>query len=146
VSGAHDAEGFPRPARRLGLLVDDDLMAAAYAASDLFVLPTLAENLPNAALEAMACGTPVLSFDVGGMPEAVRHLETGFLAPAGDATTLAGGIRQLLGDDELRERLGAASRDVAEREFASDLEARRFAELYAELVEERRNARGNGRR
>jgi glycosyltransferase involved in cell wall biosynthesis len=104
-----------------------------YAGADLFVLPTLADNLPNAALEAMACGTPVVSFDVGGVGDAVRHLETGWLAAAGDARAFAEGTRTLLVDRELRERLGRQAREVAEREYGAELEARRFAELYEEL-------------
>jgi len=111
-----------------------DGIAGEYAAADLFVLPTLADNLPNAVIESMACGTPVVSFDVGGVGDAVRHLETGWLAAAGDVAGLAEGIRTLLGDRALRERLGQRAREVAEREYAADLEARRFAELYAELV------------
>jgi glycosyltransferase involved in cell wall biosynthesis len=109
-------------------------VARQYAAADLFVLPTLADNLPNAVIESMACGTPVVSFDVGGVGDAVRHLQTGWLAPAGDVAALAEGIRAVLGDQPLRERLGRQAREVAEREYAADLEARRFAELYEELL------------
>ncbi len=111
-------------------------LARHYAAADLFVLPTLADNLPNAVIESMASGTPVVSFDVGGVGDAVRHLETGWLAPPGDAAALAKGIRTLLGDRELRERLGRRAREVAEQEYSAELEARRFAELYEELVAE----------
>ena len=112
---------------------DADL-AVHYAAADLFVLPTLADNLPNTVIESLACGTPVVSFDVGGVSDAVRHLETGFLAPPADTAALAEGIRTLLGDGELRERLSRRAREVAEAEYGSDLEAHRFAELYGELV------------
>ncbi|MFN2468624.1 MAG: glycosyltransferase family 4 protein [Gaiellaceae bacterium] len=112
----------------------DPELALHYAAAEVFVLPTLADNLPNAAIESLACATPVVSFDVGGVPDAVRHLETGYLAPAGDAAGLAEGIRALLSDGELRSRLSARAREVAESEFAAELEARRFAELYEELV------------
>ncbi len=109
-------------------------LARQYAAADVFVLPTLADNLPNAVIESMACGTPVVSFAVGGVSEAVRHLETGWLARAGDAEGLADGLRVLLTDPELRERLGRRGRAVAEREYRADLEAQRFLELYEELA------------
>ena len=121
---------FGRPLGRL----DAQAMARAYAEADVFVLPTLAENLPNTIVESLACGTPVVSFDVGGVGDAVRHLETGWLAPAGDAAALAEGLRALLGDRELRERLGRNGRALAEREWDRRLEARRFAELYEELI------------
>ena len=133
VAGAN-AQRLPRRARALGHL-DEQRLATAYAAADLFVLPALAENLPNAALESMASGTPVVAFDVGGIPDAVRHEETGLLAPVGDAEALAAAIRRLLEDGELRARLGQTARETAEREYPAELEARRFAELYAELLE-----------
>jgi glycosyltransferase involved in cell wall biosynthesis len=134
VAGANETPAFPRSFRSLTHLVDEEEIALSYAAADLFVLPTLAENLPNAALESVASGTPCVSFDVGGVPDVVRHLETGYLAPLGDAGGLAEGVRSLLHDDELRARLSRRCRELAVQEFGSDLEASRFAELYAELV------------
>jgi glycosyltransferase involved in cell wall biosynthesis len=119
--------------RSLGVLAPEEL-ARVYADADVFVLPTLAENLPNTILESLACGTPVVSFDVGGVSDAVKHLETGWLAPPGDAAALAQGIRALLADPELRERLGRNGRALAEREWSSELEGRRFADLYDELL------------
>jgi glycosyltransferase involved in cell wall biosynthesis len=133
VAGA-SAKQLPRTARALGKL-DEQKLAKAYAAADVFVLPTLAENLPNAVLESMASGTPVVAFDVGGVPDAVRHEETGLLAPVGDGEGLAAAIRRLLTDDDLRTRLGSTAREVTEREYPAELEARRFADLYAELLD-----------
>lgn len=112
----------------------DEELPQLYAAADVYLLPTLADNLPNTALESLAAGTPVAAFDVGGVSDAARHLETGWLAPAGDVAALAEGVRALLADDELRARLGRRAREVAEAEFGAELEARRFAELYEELV------------
>jgi glycosyltransferase involved in cell wall biosynthesis len=134
VAGAFDEGAFPRPAHRLGALDDDKALAASYAAADVFVLPTLAENLPNAIVESMACGTPCVSSDVGGVPDAVRHLETGYLAQPGDAAGLAQGIRTVLEDAELRNRLAQRCREVAEAEYSSVVEAARFAELYDEVL------------
>jgi glycosyltransferase involved in cell wall biosynthesis len=134
VAGANETPAFPRSFLPLAHLVDEEEIALSYAAADLFVLPTLAENLPNAALESVASGTPCVSFDVGGVPDVVRHLETGYLAPLGDAKALAEGVRRLLHDDELRARLSRRCREVAEQDFGSELEASRFAELYQELV------------
>jgi glycosyltransferase involved in cell wall biosynthesis len=134
VAGAFDAGAFPRPVRRLGRFEDDEALAASYVAADVFVLPTLAENLPNAIVESMACGTPCVSSDVGGVPDAVRHLETGFLAQPGDAAGLAQGIRTVLEDGDLRNRLGRRCREVAETEYSRTLEATRFADLYDEVL------------
>jgi glycosyltransferase involved in cell wall biosynthesis len=118
----------PPGARALGRL-DDAKLALAYSAADVFLLPALAENLPNAALESLACGTPVAAFDVGGMSDAVRAGDTGALAPAGDVEALAGALESLL-EADLRDRC----RSVAEAEFSAGREARAFADLYEELV------------
>jgi len=124
------AGGGPAPegARSLGRL-DDERLALAYAAADVFVLPTLAENLPNTALESIACGTPVAAFAVGGVADAVRDGETGRLAPLGDAEALGAAVAGLL-DADLRD----SCRAVAEREFAAEREVRAFASLYDELA------------
>jgi glycosyltransferase involved in cell wall biosynthesis len=132
-AGTGTVEGAPRPVHALGRLDPAD-MPTAYAAADVFVLPSLAENLANATLEALACGTPCVCFDVGGVSDAVRHLETGYLAPAPDSRALAEGIRTLLADDELRARLGGAGRELMEREHDADAEAARFAELAGQLT------------
>ena len=86
------------------------------------------------AVESIACGTPVVASAVGGIPDAVRDGETGLLVPPGDAAALAGAVRRVLGDDELRARLAAGARAVAEAEFAAEREAREFAALYQELL------------
>jgi glycosyltransferase involved in cell wall biosynthesis len=132
-----DANGWERdmpfPVRALGHVNDDATLAAAYAAADVFVLPTVAENLPNGILEAMACGTPTVAFDAGGVPELVRHLETGYLAPNRDAAGLAKGLDLLLADEELRVRLGRESRLAVEREHGLARQAHRFVSLYEGL-------------
>lgn len=143
VVGAHadkwEMEG-QFPVKRLGEIRDDQIMAAAYAAADLFVLPTLAENLPNGILESMACGTPVVSFNVGGVPEAVRHMETGYLAAYQDVADLAKGIQLLLDDPDLRFRMSRRCREIAEQEYSLDLQARRFVHLYHDVIDRHRSA------
>lgn len=118
----------PAGVRGLGVLGEEHL-ALAYAAADVFVLPALAENLPNAALESIACGTPVAAFDVGGMSDAVRGGVSGALVPSGDVGALATVVASLL-DTDLR----ASCRALAEEEFDADREAQAFAALYQELI------------
>jgi glycosyltransferase involved in cell wall biosynthesis len=120
--------------KSLGNLSDDSRMAAAYSAADLFVLPARADNLPNTVLESMACGTPSVAFAVGGIPEAIRHLENGYLAQPQDARDLARGISLLLLDGSLRARMSARCREIAEREYTIDLQTRQFVELYEDLL------------
>lgn len=131
------------PVVPLGRIGDARLLALAYAAADLFVLPTRADNLPNVVLEAMACGTPVVGFDVGGVPDMVRPGETGLLAPPEDVDALRGAIATLLDDDDLRARLGAECRRVAVEAYRLELQAERYKALYEELLEARDRAAGN---
>jgi glycosyltransferase involved in cell wall biosynthesis len=104
--------------------------ARRYAAADALLLPSRLDNLPNTAVESIACGTPVAAFDVGGVPEVVRPGETGVLAPLGDVAGLADAVRRLIGDEELRGK----ARAVAEAEYSLELQARRLAELYEGAV------------
>jgi glycosyltransferase involved in cell wall biosynthesis len=73
------------------------------------VLSSAWENLPHAAVEALAVGTPVVSTNVGGVPEVVHDGENGLLVPANDSAALAGALRAILADDDLRSRLAAAA-------------------------------------
>jgi glycosyltransferase involved in cell wall biosynthesis len=127
---------FPASVRTIvtGRIDDDRELARIYSAADVFVLPTLAENLPNGVLESMACGTPAITFDVGGCREAVRHLETGYLAKYADSEDLAHGLGLLLNDRVLRKRMSMRSREVAISEYGIELQAKRFLSLYQDLT------------
>jgi glycosyltransferase involved in cell wall biosynthesis len=121
--------------RYLGSVLDEDVLADAYRAADVFAVPTLADVLTQTAPESIACGTPCVSFDRGGVIDVVRHLETGYQAPFGDVDGLARGLTTLLGDEELLARLSARCREVAETEFSVDLQVQRYAGLYEELLD-----------
>jgi glycosyltransferase involved in cell wall biosynthesis len=84
---------------------------------DVFVLPSRFEGFPIGVLEAMACGVPPVATDVGGTREAFRHGESGLLCPPGDPGSLAQAIISLLGDSELRTRMGHAARERYQRHF-----------------------------
>ncbi len=125
--------GVPFPVRSLEHVNSDQLMAACYAAANVFVFPTLAENLPNGVLESMACGTPPVAFDVGGCPEAVRHMETGYLSRYQDLGDMVRGVLALQ-DAALAARLGSAGRRLVENEFEFVRQAREHADLYREML------------
>ncbi len=120
--------------RHLGPLHDGASMRAAYSAADVFAIPSLQDNFPNTVLEAMACATPVVGFDAGGIGEAVIDGRTGLLAPAGDGPALAPLLRRVLEDGRLRTALAAESRALIERDYTVELQARRYAALYAEAA------------
>jgi glycosyltransferase involved in cell wall biosynthesis len=129
------------PVTAIETVKDDHLLAALYSAADLFVHPALADNLPNGVLESLACATPVVAFDVGGVGEAVRSMETGYLARYKDAGDLAQGIARILDDADLRRRLSARCREVAQAEYDMALQIRRFEELYRAVMKDGRHVR-----
>ncbi len=122
-------------ARPLGPVSDDRVLADAYRAADVFAVPTIADALAQTAPESIACGTPCVAFDRGGVTDVVRHMETGYQAAFGDVGGLASGIRTLLADSELRERLGRRGRELAEQEFSAEVQVSRYVRLYEEVLE-----------
>jgi glycosyltransferase involved in cell wall biosynthesis len=110
-----------------------DDIPAILARSQIACLPSYREGLPRSLLEAMAAGLPIVSTDVPGCREAVRHGENGLLVPARDSVALAAALRTLIEDAELRRRFGDAGRRRAEHEFASSIVIAETLSLYAEL-------------
>jgi glycosyltransferase involved in cell wall biosynthesis len=130
LAGASSGGGkMPLRVHELGVLTPEQ-MALAMAAADVVVVPSRMENLPNMVAESLACGTPVAAFAAGGIPEMVRHGETGFLAQPHDADDLAKGICQLLAcGGEMRSACAASARES----YTPETVARRHLELYASL-------------
>ena len=122
----------------IGAVNNDRQLSVVYSAADIFIIPSLEDNLPNTVLEAMACGTPVLGFAVGGIPDMVRPGVTGMLVPPADSEALGRAIVQLLSDPEHLGEMGACCRRVATEEYSSDLQAIRYSMLYAAALNVRR--------
>jgi glycosyltransferase involved in cell wall biosynthesis len=101
----------------LGWQQDDVSLALLYAAADVFVLPSLQENLPYTVMEAMACGTPCVAFDQGGVSDLIDHKQNGFLAAPYDPADLASGIVWVLSSHESGADLAAQSRRKVQRAF-----------------------------
>jgi glycosyltransferase involved in cell wall biosynthesis len=119
----------------LGYVSSDHLKSIAFSASDLFVFPTRADNLPLVLQESMACGTPMVSFDIGGVPDLVRHNITGYLAKPEDIQDFSNGIVQLLEDDQLRQNMSKNCRAIAISEYSLELQAKRYIELYEQVLQ-----------
>jgi len=119
----------------LGSIDNDILMSAIYSLADLFVIPSLEDNLPNTVLESMACGTPVVGFDLGGIPDMIRPGQTGQLVKAKDVSGLREAIMSLLHDRAALERMGTQCRTVAVAEYDLGVQAKRYMELYSLLLE-----------
>ena len=104
-----------------------------FSAADVFVLPSLEDNLPLTGLEAMACGTPIVGFDAGGIPDYVRPGVSGSLAETGNSQDLGQKLRLMLRDRPACARLGQSARQMIENEYDSQREMNDFADLYAGL-------------
>ena len=122
------------PTLNLGYVSSDRLKCIAYSAADLFVFPTRADNLPLVLQESMACGIPMVSFKIGGVPDLVRPGVTGYLAEPGDATDLCNGIIQLVEDNNLRTQMSQQCRAIALAEYSLKLQSQRYIELYRQIL------------
>jgi hypothetical protein len=122
-------ERFPH--MHITSMTDDRPLSMVYSAADVFVLPSLADNLPNTMLEALACGTPVVAFATGGIPDGVRPGVTGLLAKSGDSAELRAAILEILGNDPKRAEMSANCRRIALAEYDLSVQASRYMEVYS---------------
>jgi glycosyltransferase involved in cell wall biosynthesis len=115
---------------------NDRFLSFVYSAADVLVAPSLQDNLPNTVLESIACGTPVVGFAVGGIPDLVRPGKTGLLAKPADTLDLRRVITELLGDAERLKAMRATCREIAVQEYALEPQARRYLDLYREALDQ----------
>ena len=123
---------LPPQVRYLGHLRDEMLLALAYSAVDLFVLPSREDNLPNTMLEALACGTPVLSFATGGMADVIKTGLNGVLLQETTSIALAAALTDLLKGTYTFER--QQIRQFAEEYFSPARQAQAYLEVYRKIV------------
>ena len=120
---------------------DQEQLALYYAAADVCAVPSLTESFGLVALEAMACGTPVVGTRVGGLQTLIEDGESGLLVPAGDDTALAEAIHAVLTDHRLRTHLSHGARERAER-FTWSRVGQRMTELYDKVLAAAAGGRG----
>lgn len=111
---------------------------ACLHATDIFLLPSLWENMPYSCLEAMAAGRAIVASRQGGVPELIQHGVNGLLANAEDPASFIAQLKIVLGDDALRRSLGHAARRTVEEKFTDDRVARQSARFYEGVVERSR--------
>jgi glycosyltransferase involved in cell wall biosynthesis len=107
--------GFP--IHYTGHLHDDLSLRALYSSADAMAIPSRQDNLPNTGVEAHACGTPVVAFNTGGLPDIVEHKRTGYLAKAFETEDLAQGIAWVLAQRDIGQ-LGQQAREGAVVRFS----------------------------
>ena len=137
VMGMDRPEGpprFPLNAHYLGVIEDDTRLAAAYAAVDILVAPSLEDNLPYMVMEAMSCGTPCVAFDCSGMPDLIENEVTGYLARPYEPEDFARGIEKMVKDEGWRSFLSANARSAVLAMFSPEVIARKHLSLYEDLI------------
>lgn len=140
IVGGHSEEMEHRlafEALPLGYVNDERRMADIYNAADVFVLPSLSENLPNTIMEAMACGVPSVGFKVGGIPEMIDHKKNGYVANYRDAADLAKGIRWTL-DEADKEAMAKACLTKVAQNYSQHVVALKYIETYNHALAFRR--------
>ena len=128
IVGGEMKEELPLKAHNFGQISDPAKMRDIYAAADVFVTPSLEENLPNTIMEAMACGTACVGFEVGGIPEMIKHEVTGYVAQAFDPKDLAKGINWCLQSITS----GSKSRERALQLYDQSIVAQQHLDYYAQ--------------
>ncbi len=121
------------PVCALGYVSDPHRIVEVYNAADVFVLPSMEDNLPNTLMEAMACGVPCVGFRVGGIPEMIDHWRNGYVAAPADAADLAAGIRYVLTDADHRQLSRECLHKVA-HSYSQQSVARRYTEIYQQVL------------
>ena len=136
--GMHAAELqplVPFKVHNMGYVKEEHQLVEIYNAVDLYVIPSLDENLPNTIMEAMACGTPCVGFPTGGIPEMIDHLKNGYLTKEHSAEQLAEGIYTLLTtpayESLSHEAVAKVNACYSERSVANQ-----YGQLYAKLLKE----------
>jgi len=117
-----------------GYVGQDDVLSRLYSLADLFIIPSRQDNLPSTVMEAMACRTPVVGFNIGGIPDMVRPDETGWLAEAGNVWSLREAIERALTQDEKRQRMAKRCREVIEEEYTLEDQAKQYRSLYRSIL------------
>ncbi len=127
------AEGVPL--QDLGAVRNDSRLALIYSAADLVILSSREDNLPNVLLEAMACGTPAVAFDVGGVPDLIDDRIDGRLIPPFDTAAMSRAIAELLAHEDSAAAMGLAARARIAEHHHLDSQASAYEELFRSLVD-----------
>ncbi len=136
VLGGHSDEmagAFDFPVYTLDYTSDVRRLVAIYNAADVFVLPSLSENLPNTIMEAMACGVPCVGFNVGGIPEEIDHRHNGYVAKYRDEADLAKGMYWVLYETDYEELSLNAQRKVAQC-YSQNAVAMKYIDIYNQAM------------
>jgi len=128
-----DVPEFPFKTSFLGTISDDKRLAMCYAAADAFLIPSLEDNLPYTVMESLSCGTPVVGFTTGGIPDMVKHEYSGYLAEYRSSESFADGMEWVINHPD-RDLLNKNARQTVMERFSEEVIAKRHIQLYEEVL------------
>ncbi|MGV8877524.1 MAG: glycosyltransferase [Sphingobacteriaceae bacterium] len=124
---------FPFKTHLFGTIHHDEDLASIFAAADAFLIPSLDDNLPYTVMESLSCGTPVIAFTTGGIPDMVKHQENGYLAVYRSAESFADGMEWIIKHPD-RTRLRKNARQTVMTNFSEDVVTEQHIRLYQSLL------------
>jgi glycosyltransferase involved in cell wall biosynthesis len=128
-----DVSQLPFKVHELNIISSQSDLAGLYSLADVFVTPAIEDNLPNTVMEALACGTPVVAFNTGGIPDMVEHQQNGYLAKFKSAGDFAAGIHYVLSSDRKNE-LSANARNKVLQNFTNEIVAEQYMAVYQSIL------------
>ncbi len=128
-----DVPEFPFKNSFLGTINDDEKLALCYAAADAFLIPSLEDNLPYTVMESLSCGTPVITFKTGGIPDMVKHEYNGYLAEYRSSESFADGMAWMINHPE-KEKLSKQARQTVMDNFSEEIISKKHIDLYNQLL------------
>lgn len=133
-SRPQDAPDFGFKSYYIGHLCDDISLSVLYSAVDVVVVPSMQDNLPNAVMESLACGIPVVAFDVGGIHDMVDHQKNGYLAKSYSVRDLANGIKWVVEDGQRWKILSGKAREKTLQAFKLKNITKSYLDIYREVL------------
>ena len=128
-----DLPDFPFKTTFLGTINNDEKLANCYAAADAFLIPSLEDNLPYTVMESLACGTPVIAFTTGGIPDMVQHQHNGYLAAYRSAESFTDGMEWIINYPD-KDKLQQQARQTVIDKFAEDVITDKHIALYNQIL------------
>lgn len=134
ASYSEDIDNLSFKTHFLGRLNDEHSLALCYSAADIFTTPSLEDNLPNTIMESLSCGTPVVGFKTGGIPDMIEHKQNGYLAGYKSVDDLVRGICWMLEDKNKLTNLGKNARQKVLDNYTYNIVGNKYLKLYKELL------------
>jgi glycosyltransferase involved in cell wall biosynthesis len=128
-----DVSALPYKVHETNMIDSQQEMAELYNLADVYVTPAIEDNLPNTVMEALACGTPVVAFNTGGLPDMVDHLKNGYLAEFKSAADFAAGINYILTSGQKNELSANARKKVLDN-FTNEIVAEKYLSVYKSIL------------